>query len=47
VHLILQVDEKCEAKKFLEVEEIKVESQGLITLKHLEIFPRVLTLPST
>jgi hypothetical protein len=50
VHLILHVDEKCEAKRFLEVEEIKVESQGLIILeilKHLEIFPRVLTLPST
>jgi hypothetical protein len=35
-------------KMFLEVEEIKVESQGLITfeiLKPLEFFPRVLTLP--
>ena len=41
---------KMWSQKVFEVEEIKVGSQCLITLeilKHLEIFPRVLTLPCT
>jgi hypothetical protein len=40
-HLMLQFHEKFQAKSFLEVEEITMENQCLITfeiLKHLEFF---------
>ena len=40
-HLMLQCHEKFQAKSFLEVEEITMENQCLITfeiLKHLEFF---------
>jgi hypothetical protein len=46
-HLMLQFHEKFQAKSFLEVEEITMENQCLITFEiliHLEFFQRVFDL---